>query len=464
MSFRRYTLNKTATISTLGVSGNAGASTLLVVGAQYDVDKNKKYLYRILGSIDTNAISSDIVDGNVTNITTNSSASAILNIFNIKTSEPNAYEFTINILPLTKIWSEGRGNKIDTFTQVGYVSWLNASSTGAWSLSGGDFIIDSNSASQYFETGYENLTANIKSAVNNWLNGISANNGFIIKADGIAEALTGTTSTNTQYFGKYFLSRHTNYQTKYPYLEISWDGEIRDYRSLITLGNSANLYFYNLVNGVLTDIDGVTTKFPGSVTISGATAGVTSTTFSSITASLSASREKKGIYKVNFTLPISANTYNYFKDVWTITSSFSALSSSVEQVFTKNISLNPNNSLNVTDLNIILRDFKTEINKNQIVYQRIYVKTSSPNALPTLTASTTSLNSLLIEDGYYKILVSKTNETYVDWQKLEFDSFGNFFIIDSNNYVRDVDFKIVLKMNYMGQTFIKEFNKTFKII
>jgi hypothetical protein len=465
MSFKRYTLTKNTTISTLGISGNSGASPILNIGGQYDSNKNKKYLYRILATIDTNSISSDIINGKIVDITTDSSSSAQLKMFNVLIGEENAYEFNINIFPLTgKPFSEGRGNKIDTFTQVGYANWLNASSTGTWSISGGDYIIDSNSASQYFETGYENLTANIKSMINNWLNGSSANYGLILKMDDTAELLTGSTTTNNQYYRKSLFSRHTNYQSKYPYVEIYWNGEIRDFRSLITLGNSANLYFYNIVNGVLTDIDSIATKFPGSVTISGATAGITSTTFSSITASLSASREKKGIYKINFTLPVSANVYNYFKDVWTITSSMSSLSSSVEQIFLKNSAVGANNSLNVTDIDIKLRDFKDDLYKNQIIYQRLYIKSNSQNNLIPLTASVTALNSLIAEDGYYKILINKTNEIYVDWQKLEFDSFGNFFIIDTDNYAKNVDYKIILKLNYMGQTFVKEFNKTFKII
>ncbi len=463
--FKRYSLNKTTTISDLGPSGNAGASSILVVGGEYNREKNKKYLYRILASIDTNSITSDIINEKVTNITLNNSASAYLNMFNVLIDEPNAYEFTIVTHPLTKIWSEGRGNKEDTFSQKGYASWINASSTSLWTTSGGDFVIDSNSSSQYFLTGYENLSANIKSLLNNWLNGTSANNGIIIKMDSIAETVTGTTSTNTQYFKKAFFSRHTNYTTKYPYVEILWDGEIRDYRSIFSFGNSGNLYFYNFVNGSLSDIDGINNRFPGSVTISGATGGVTSTTFSSITSSISATREQKGIYKVTFTLPISANTYNYFKDVWTITSSSSSISSSVEQTFTVLSPINVNTNFNITDIIAVFKNFKNTIQFGEIVYQRIFIKNNKANVLPTLTSSITSLNSIIIEDGYYKVLVDATEETYVDWQKLEFDQFNNFLKIDSSNYPRNIKFRIVLKFNYLGQVLIIDKKEnTFEII
>ncbi len=181
MSFYRIPIVKNTSISTKGVSGNSGASTRLVVGGEYVQEKNTKYLYRVLLQIDSSSLSSDITNGYVTNITTDSTASAYLNLFNVLSENPNAYEFTIDIFPLTSLWSEGRGNREDTFSQVGYASWLNASSTGAWTLSGGDFVIDSNSATQYFETGYENLSANIKSILNCWLNGTTANRGLIIK-------------------------------------------------------------------------------------------------------------------------------------------------------------------------------------------------------------------------------------------------------------------------------------------
>lgn len=454
MSFKRYSLDKDTSISTLGVSGNSGASNILVVGGEYSQDKNKKYLYRILTFIDTNSITSDIINNKTVDITTNASASAYLKLSNVLLDVPNAYEFTILTHPLTRLWSEGRGNREDTFTQVGYASWLNASSTAAWTLSGGDYVVDSNSSSQYFYTGYENLSANIKSILNNWLTGVSANNGLIIKMDDTAETITGSTSTNTQYFKKAFYSRNTNYITKSPYVEIIWDGEIRDYRNIFSFGNSGNLYFYNIVNGVLADIDSITTKFPGHVTISGATAGVTSTTFSSITSSISASRQEKGIYKVTFSLPLTSNVYNYFKDVWTITSSSSSISSSVEQVFTALSPINANSNFNITDVIVKLKDLKTQINKDETIYQRLFIKNNLPNILPVLTASITSVSSIIVEDGYYKILVDSTNEIYVDWQKLEFDKFNNFIKIDGSNFPRNIRFRIILKLNYLNQSFI----------
>ncbi len=89
MSFYRIPLSKNTSISNLNVSGNAGASTLLVVGGQYVQEKNRKYLYRILIQADTNSLSSDITNGIVTNITTNTSASAYLNLFNVLNENPN---------------------------------------------------------------------------------------------------------------------------------------------------------------------------------------------------------------------------------------------------------------------------------------------------------------------------------------------------------------------------------------
>lgn len=734
MSFYRLSLNKDTTISTLGVSGNSGAANILTIGGQYNIDKNKKYLYRILGSVDINSLSSDIDNGYVVNPNTSQSVSSHLKMFNVLLEDPNGYEFTIQVFPLTgQPWSEGRGNKVDTFTQNGYANWLNPSSTGTWVVSGGDYSIDSNSASQYFETGYENLSADVKSMLNNWLTSASANYGFILKMNNIAESLStlnfsltsdyilknptsgfamlnistsassylfgntansgfqdfsieahislsslpeitnssGTiisvgseltgyslrykngifyfdvadstnftpasssasiksaissgfvsiygilknyyislsacfinedlditkicsstpilsssanaiggstvsaflfnsygviqdsyynsgfygyvkhikgynfalaeddilnhtrnytlTSTpnssipstgslkyyfklnenivlgknniidysnnsdsgsssatltannnyvlfsneklytsilnrNTQYFQKSFYSNNTNYITKTPYIEITWNGEIQDYRNMFKLGGTGNLYFYNIVNGILTDIDGITTKFPGHVNISGATAGITSTTFSSISASISATREQKGIYKINFGLPASASVYNYFKDIWNLTSSSSSVTGAFTQVFT---TLNPvyvNNNFNINDLIISFKNFKQTLNKNEIVYQRLFIKNNGANILPVLTASTTSLNSIIIEDGYYRILENSTNDVYVDWQKLEFDQYNNFFQINSKNYGRNIEYRIQLKLNYLGQTFIKDTENIFKII
>ena len=455
-----------ATISTVSVSGNCGNSQILDVWSKFDDIKNKKYLARILAKVTLTGLNADISSGIVPNPITNSAVSAYLKLFNINHAEEQAFEYTLNVFPLTRIWSEGNGNRIDTFTHTGYTNWNYASSTAQWTSTGGDYVVDSNSGSQYFKSGFEDLTINMKNILNNWLNGSSANCGILVKMDDIAETLTGSLTTNTQFYRKSFHSRTTNYPIFSPYIELQWSDEIKDYRNIVKVGTSSNLYFYNVVNGIFTDIDSITGNFPGNIVLSGSTAGTTasSSSFVSILTGLTGSRIKTGIYSVTFTLPNSASVYNIFKDKWTITSSSSAISTSA--IFNFNIasSINPNDNYENKNFNVKLLNFKNEILKGTNIIQKIFVKQElTQNRV--LTAGTTALSSFTVEDGYYRLVADKINFTEIDWSPLSFDKNYNFFNINTNNFSRNIDYRIDLKFNINGNVYIfSDINNIFKII
>lgn len=452
-----YSNSNYGTFANSGASGNTGASQVLDVWGFYDITQNLKFIARSLVHADLTSLCADINAGVVPNPTTTPSMTANLVLFNINHGNTQAYGFNINVLPLTTQWQEGIGTKIDTFTDVGYANFLQPSATGSWTISGGDVIIDSNSSVVYFNTGYENLTANLKSLLVSWLNGTSANYGCMIKMDNVAESITGSNSSNIQYYRKAFHSRNTNYPTKAPYIELLYPGEIYDYRAIVKLGTTSNLFFYNFVNGVLTDIDGVTTAFPGYVTLSGSTA-VPDSTLSSFTGistltNISASRFKQGVYQVNFTMPLTTSQFQYFSDIWTVTSSSSAVAPTSMQTFNITLPIQANDNYQANRLTLRLRNFSQNLDSPNIISQKIFIKQDAINLNP-LTASVTSIQSAIVESGFYKILVNSTNETYIDWQPLEFDKNGNFFTINTNNYYRNVPYRIVFKLNVRGQTFL----------
>ena len=463
MGLYRAPLSKDNTISTyssilsLTGLGNAGNSQIVDLWGWYKYDTNKKYLARILGQVDINTIISEIAKETLPN-PLNSSVTCTLKFFNINHANPQAYDFTAEIYPVTTQWTEGRMNRIDSFTQQGVSNWLSASTSAVWTTAGGDYKIDSSSATQYFETGFENLTANLSAMINNWISGVSANYGFIIKMDSTAESLT---STNEQWYRKSFHSRSTNEPMFAPYLEFTWDDSIKDDRNTGVFGNSMNLYFYNTPNGIYTDIDSVTSSFPGTVTISSSLSSVSSL-------SVSAARVKKGVYKATFTYPLSGNSATAFYDTWTVTSSSSG--SPLTRNFYPLQSVTSQNNLSVYDVVFKVIDFENGlIQKNTNVTKKIFIwqrtadiqplVQSELNSISSIAAST--ISSYISTNGFWRIL-NDADFVDMDWQPLSYDSESNFFSINSDNFAKNSSYKIEFKLDIQGQTLL--FNKTFKIV
>lgn len=334
------------------------------------------------------------------------------------------------------------------------------------------------SASQYFESGAENLAVNIRPMLNNWLGGVSANNGFIIKMNNVAESLTAaTTATNFQYYRKSFHGRTTNYPNYAPRIELLWNDQIADQRQIANYGASTKLYLYNILNGRFSDIDGITTSyFPGMVSISGLTANGSSSVNLN---SLSAARVKKGIYSVTFTVPVSAASYTAFSDVWAITSSSSAVTPNVVQGFYPTSPIQNQQSVDWYKVNTKIIDWKGR-GEDGAMFTKGLVKTfrlfnyqktgkvepvlvqSEKNSISSVSSST--VPALIVTDGYWRLTTEAFGTPDIDWQPLSYDSFSNFFTLDTNQLSRQVLYRIEFKLNIEGETIINsEDNNIFAI-
>jgi len=494
MSFYRIPIEKDVTISTysslptLVNLGNAGASQIVDVWAEYRDDKNYKYLTRFLGSANLTGLQAQIAAGTVPSISA-AGVSTTLKFFNINHSDPEAFEFTLDVYPVSTAWSEGRGTRIDSFTNTGYANWVSASTSAAWVSTGGDFVVDANSASQYFSSGYEDLCVNISGMVNNWLNGTSANNGFLVKMDSTAESF-GALSTNTQWYRKSFHGRLTNFPNYAPYISVEWVDLITDDRSIGKFGNSVSLYLYNDPNAIYGDVDGITTGWPGSVTLSASIQGVSgalsaydgnathnfpASSWTSIAGlvSITAGRVKTGIYKTTFILPSSATIFNSFSDVWSITSAASAAVSAISQVFTPQLPVTGDSSFIRRDTTLAVvgwplqaQGYNSVINKDSINTWRVYLMERPASIVPLAQSEANSISSIaastiptfITTDGWYRILVDALGVVDVDWQKMGYDAVSNFFTLDMSNFSRGIQYDLEFKVNMRGQTMI--FDKT----
>jgi len=461
MALYRIPISRDNTISTYNVLGNTGAAPIDDIWCEYNIDKNQKYLARILAYACLTALTNGISNGTIPDPTT-SSTTCLLKFFNINTADQQAYDFNIQCFPVTRSWIEGIGNRIDTFSNSGISNWVSASTTACWTSSGGDYSIDSNSSSQYFETGYENLCLNIKGILTSWTNSLSSNYGFILKMDNNAESLTAATSTNTQYFRKSFHGRTSNFYNFTPYIELQWNDVVKDDRAIVQFGYNSNLYFYNNINDNFQDIDNNTNYFPGYVTLSGSTA-CSDSSMSSYQAILTINtplRIKTGTYQSNFVLPLSSSIYTTFVDIWSITSASSAIASSIINSFQTIKRTTPTSNYPVK-LDITIIDGLDYLIQGNVVTKRLFIKEKLNNDFliqsefnSISSAAISSVSNYISTNGFFKVVIDDINVDDTNWMPLNYDIDGNYFILDTSNFHRNTRYYLEFLINYKGQNII----------
>lgn len=162
---------------------------------------------------------------------------------------PQAY--SLELCPLTVTFEEGIGDNIVTFGDSYAASWLQNTSETTWSSSGGGDDIGAPIATQYFESGYEDLDMDITSWVqSHWADPETVpNNGLMLKFIEEEEA------NNKSYFVKRFASRHTRNPMLRPKLVVQWDSHHIDDRLDFTSNSSNNLSIKNYSKGELANVD-----------------------------------------------------------------------------------------------------------------------------------------------------------------------------------------------------------------
>ena len=127
---------------------------------------------------------------------------------NVETENPNIGSFDVAVHPLEIDWDEGKGQDLDYWTDKGTANWVYARNTATWATPGAKPVAPTYSASMHFDSGHENLFADITSFIGNmpyglWV-GLTASNG-------------------TDMYLKAFRSRQTHFPRYQPYLEARWN-------------------------------------------------------------------------------------------------------------------------------------------------------------------------------------------------------------------------------------------------
>jgi len=347
---------------------------------------------------------------------------------------------------------------MEEYKDDGLSNWLSASSTAAWTTSGGDFHSGSGyNKTAVFTTGVEDLSVDITNIVEDWMSGSLENYGLGVRLSGSAE-----TSTTT-YYTKKFFARSSEFFFKRPTIEARWDSSLKDERasfyvssSLLTSSENLNtIYLYNRFRRDLRNIPAIGT---GSiyVKIFDTVAGDNELS-SSITVSypITGGFHETGIYSCSLDLNTTSSTvYDRWFDS-TMSTCFFTGAISVKQIAALSNDYKEDYFFKITNL-------KEEYSRKE-TNARIKLYTRKKNWSPTIyTVAKTDIENYIIENIYYKIRRTIDNFTIIDYGTgslnhtlLSYDVSGSYFNFDmstlESGYTYEYSFLVKEGSNYLEQ-------------
>lgn len=365
---------------------------------------------------------------------------------------PSSYD--VEVMPLTRQWDEGPGLDEDTFVDRGQANWVQARSNSYWTSAGGDFLTSSAKVFS-FDTGREDLDVDITEIVNSWFSGTLTNNGLCVRVSSSLE------QNSLSYYVKKFHSRHTNFLDRRPYLEARWDDSLQDDRRNFVYDYSGNLFLYNIVRGVPTNISGIVSGqncvylriVDASGTIASATGSWTG---------------KTGVYSASFVLPTGSYSGSVMHDIW-----FSGSRSFMTGTFYPSDSFSqpvPTQQQLVMDV----ENVKVEYEEDERARFRIFSRNVDYNPSYVLTGSSSGPNGLIMTRAYYAIDNDRTKDRVIpfgtgsysggtDNTRLSYDDQGNYFDFCMSSLSPGNVYRIVFMVDSGGQMQLVDGGYKFRI-
>jgi hypothetical protein len=225
-----YITNKILNKSTRATDANMGlASTIdifkLYDESSFDGESNPIELSRGIIKFDLSEISSTV--------TGEDDFTCVLKLFDVFGGQTTPSNFSLRVDPLAQSFDEGSGRDVESFDDLDVCNFITASYSegtesyfGYWSDSTGFDItsledvntsVTGYSVTQEFETGQEDLSVDVTTAVSAMLSSTITNNGFRVS---FIQAEEQDAKTR---FVKRFVSRHSNDKNKTPRLIIKYN-------------------------------------------------------------------------------------------------------------------------------------------------------------------------------------------------------------------------------------------------
>jgi hypothetical protein len=245
--------NRDTTIYEATESLNSGIDEVLEIQKIVSASNTSNtFNSRILIDFDLENVSQSVAAGVIGNYPNMSSPKYVLNLYTLQATEID-YKYGIEAFPISQSWLMGRGRRIDKIgggpsdhesegsswkfrdgekyfgNQWASGSQISEESTGSFSttVGGGNWFINTGSASQSFNYEGTDLRMDVTDIVNNWFSGVYDQEGFIILRSGSQEAGEVDEEKNGRPYGSlqfFSADTHTVYQPK---LEIIWHDTLR---------------------------------------------------------------------------------------------------------------------------------------------------------------------------------------------------------------------------------------------
>lgn len=365
-----------------------------------------------------------------------------------KTSwEPLPYGFSLEIVPLSSSWDEGRGHDVVDLGDKGAANWDKRTAQAYWSTAGGDFL-SSPTASIYFDTGEEDIDLDITALVEGWISGTYPNNGLMVKMTSAEES----NSDFTDLYTKKFYSRHTAWNDRAPYIEARVNDFKPDDRVNMRWGRSGSLYLYNLVGGSFTELES------GDVVLSVADA-------SGVLTHATASRgTSPGIYSASFALVTGSYSGSLFYDRWRVgartltTGSFTFLSNDP-------VTALPQGAVTARIRNMQVEYLPEDAPRFEVLFRR------RPGVLPIRQTASLAPTIRVYEKAYYAIENDSTRERVIPFgtgsqqhTRLSYDANGNYFRMFMTSLHAGNVYRVVLLVDENGRKEIIDPGFKFKVV
>jgi hypothetical protein len=387
-------------------------------------------------------VASGHVTGNLEDV------SCTLNLFNcfpifegiFVENERSAQSADIEVMEMTSFWDEGVGHSFVGLTEDGFCNWYSATSNEAWLSHGGDFSFPE-LFTYHVDRGNENIVGDVTDAFTGWV--ADENYGVMIKFTDDYEDRSGDTKTIFKFHNK-----ETNTYLL-PYVEINWDGQIRDGRNEVIHGTTKRLYFYAKRSGAFTDIEDIDSVEVDMLDYSGGVIDTLEFTGDSIV------KQYPGIYHVSYPCPVKPDpeeTYT-FRDTWSVQleegASYIDIVQDGECLPTSSV-WNVSQS-SVTDKKVYRLDIpniKNEYKLGDILFLPVRATREYTNIVDVMT---------MLE--YRVILVDGTKEfTMVNWEDLSYTNEENLLILDTSWFIQNNLYKIEFrnKSNAFSNTIVEQ--------
>lgn len=322
-----------------------------------------------------------------------------------------AIDVDVEVKLLTQAFSQGRGFDFYGTATVNDVSnWYSASSISGWSSPGGDFAYTVFTG--HITNGSSDIIGDVTNEIELWNSFTGNNYGLAVKFTGAQEALSSSTKSVLKYYTE-------NANTRYlqPYIEFTWDDQVRDQFAEVDWGTTKRLYFYarNLMGA-----------YASVTSVSSCTVTYASTAYTSSSYTGAAIVEQfPGVYYISYVAPAYAapgSAGTGFNLAWNVKLSNGAL-----QTFTDSGYLSAatgawaTGSTSAATRYYIQTQHQTEYKQGTRFQLPIhaYIKFTSTVALLRDLEY-----KLVLKDGYNEF-------TMVDWSPVSYTRTGNIVNVDT---------------------------------